>query len=241
MNFHKLLPDYPRTHHLFYNPNAQRADLICTEQECQIIFECDETYLEEKIDGAQLGICYFEGNPIIRNRNNFLQKGKSGHLRTSAKLQFAPVWNFFYENIEKFQRLNELAGYEVSVYGEWLVALHSCSYNNLPSYFIAYDLYDWENSQFMNTGLARDLLTQTGFELPPLLHKGKVNSWSIFDKLCKELSVFSTTDIREGIYVKVCNEKYLTHRFKIVRQGFIQGGRWDDKKITKNLLKQKER
>lgn len=236
MNHQKLLPDYPRTPHLHHNPNAQRLDLIASMEDCKIIFECDETYLEEKIDGASLGICYFDSNPIIRNRNNFLQKGKSGHLRTPAKLQFAYVWNWFYENIHKFEKLNELAGYEVSLYGEWLLALHSCKYNNLPEYFIAYDLYDWENNQFINTGLARSLLSQAGFNTPPLLHKGKVEKWSLFDDLCKELSVFSTTDIREGVYVKVCDEKYLKHRFKIVRKDFIQGEHWDKRAIHHNKL-----
>lgn len=240
MNYQKILPDYPRTPHLVYKPNAQRADLITKEQECQIIFTCDETYLEEKIDGASLGICYWEGSPIIRNRNNFLQKGKTGHLRTPAKLQFAYVWNWFYENIHKFQELNNLAGYEVSVYGEWLLATHSCRYNNLPSYFIAYDLYDWEKCQFINTGKARSLLACAGFELPPLLHRGKIENWEIFDKLCQELSVFSSTDIREGVYVKVCDVNFITNRFKIVRSGFIQGCHWSSRSLTKNKLANEE-
>jgi hypothetical protein len=234
MNLKKILPDYPRTHHLCHNPNAQRTDLICSEKECAIIFDNEETYIEEKVDGASLGICYYEDNPIIRNRNNFLQKGKTGHLRTPAKLQFASIWNWFYENIHKFEKLNNLVGFEVALYGEWMVALHSCSYDKLPDYLIAYDLYDWEKDKFYNTGLARKYLTECGFTVPKLLHHGKINSWEQFDNWCKEKSEFSTTDLREGCYVKVCDKFHITDRFKIVRKDFIQGAMWSDRQLTKN-------
>ena len=117
MNPTKLLPDYPRTQHLHYKPNAQRLDSIASEKECAVIFENENTFVEEKVDGANCGICYYENNPIIRNRSNILQKGKSGHLRTPAKIQFAPLWNWFYENSHKFVMLNDLCGFEASIYG----------------------------------------------------------------------------------------------------------------------------
>lgn len=238
MDYKKLLPDYPRTRHLSYNPNAKRNDLVCSEKECKIIFENEETYLEDKVDGASLGINITDGQPLVRNRNNFLQKGKTGHLRTSAKLQFAPVWNYFYDNIHKFEKLCELMdSNSVSIYGEWTLACHSIKYDALPEYFVAYDVYDWQQEYFLNTGLAREFLSKSGFTLPTLLHKGKVSNWDLFDKLCKEKSEYSNTDVREGVYVKVCDKFKIEERFKIVRHGFIQGDQWDNKVITKNKLK----
>lgn len=236
MNPTSILPDYPRTQHLSHNPNAQRLDLIASDKESQAIFNNDNTFIEEKIDGANCGICLFEGNPIIRNRNNILQKGKSGHLRTPAKIQFAPLWNWFYDNTEKFSKLNELCGFEVSVYGEWLYALHGIEYDALPCYFMAYDLYDWEKSLFIKTERSRELLPQVGFSLPPLLHKGKVESYESLEKFMGENSEFSTLDKREGIYIKISDHEKVISRFKCVRHDFIQGGRWDKRKITKNRL-----
>ncbi len=236
MNPIKLLPEYPRTRHLCYKPNAQRLDLIAEEKECAVILSNKKTYVEEKVDGANCGICFFQLNPVIRNRSNILNKGKSGHLRTPAKLQFAPLWNWVYENSDKFVKLNDLCGFEVSVYGEWLYALHGIEYDALPCYFMAYDLYDWEKCSFIQTGRARQLLTMAGFQITPLLYEGAVPSYEFLEKFMGQKSEFSTLDDREGVYIKVCDDYWVTHRFKWVRSDFIQGCRWDERKITKNRL-----
>lgn len=236
MKYENLLPDYPRTRHLSYKPNAQRLDLIATEEECKVIFENENTFIEEKVDGANSGICLFEGNPVIRNRNNFFHKGKTGHSRTPAKMQFASIYNWFYANQDKFEKLNELNGGPVSVYGEWMYALHGIKYDKLPSHFMPFDLYDWEKSKFIPTGTGRELLELSGFVAVPLLHKGKVPSWEFLEKLCEVNSPFSSTDLREGVYVKVSSKDDIIGRFKMVRSGFIQGHHWSDKQITKNGL-----
>ncbi len=236
MNPQQILPEYPRTKHLCYKPNAQRLDLIASEKECDVIFSNENTFCEEKIDGASVGICFYNDNPIVRNRNNILQKGKSGHLRTPAKLQFAPIWNHIYEIRPKFVMLNDLCGFDAAVYGEWLYALHGIEYNHLPTYFIPYDIYDWERGIFIPTGKARELLGQAGFELVPLLHKGEVPNFEFLEKFMGEKSPYSTLDRREGIYIKVCDDEKIAHRFKWVRSDFIQGSRWDERQLTKNRL-----
>jgi hypothetical protein len=236
MNLKKILPDFPRTMHLNYKPNAQRLDLIAAEKECKIIFESDNVDVTEKCDGAQVAINYHSGNPIIRNRNNLLNKVKTGHLRTAAKMQFSSIFNWFYDNINKFEKLNELAGFEPSVYAEWMIATHSCRYDKLSSYFIAFDLYDWEKEYFMNCNLARQLLENSGFIMPPLLYKGKVPNYDYLEKFMNEKSEFSTVDKREGIYIKVCDKDKIIERFKWVRKDFIQGEHWNKKVITKNKL-----
>lgn len=238
MNPTKLLPDYPRTQHLCYKPNAQRLDLIASENDCKILLENENTFCEEKVDGASVGICFFENNPIIRNRSNILQKGKSGHLRTPAKIQFASIWNYFYEHINRFEKLNDLCGMPVSIYGEWLYALHGIEYDKLPSFFVPYDIYDWERGFFIPTGHARDLLKCAGFDLVPLLYKGKLSSYDYLEKFMDEKSEFSNLDKREGVYIKVCDDEKITHRFKWVRSDFIQGSRWDERKITKNRVRE---
>lgn len=236
MSLSKILPDFPRTQHLAHKPNAHRSDLVASEEECKIIFESDNVELTTKVDGANVGICFYEGNPVIRNRNNILNKGKTGHLRTPAKLQFASIYNWAYENLEKFEKLNELAGFDVTLYAEWLYALHGIKYDKLPSYLIVFDLYDWEAEKYICPIRSRDLVTKAGFEFVPLLHKGKVPNWEVFDKFCQEQDPFSTTDRREGVYVKVSDGKYITRRFKIVRHDFIQGCHWSKTAIKRNKL-----
>lgn len=236
MNPQKLLPDYPRTFHLNYKPNAQRNDLICSEKECHVIFEAEHVVFEEKVDGASLAV-HFDGNSfIVRNRNNFLQKGKSGHLRTPAKLQFASVWNYLYDNLDKFSKLNKLLGCEVSLYGEWLLALHGVRYDKLPSYLIPYDIYDYTVGKYIDPLEARKYLIESGFTVTPLLHSGKIPNYEFLEKFMQEKSPFSTTDLREGIYIKISDGKYITHRFKWVRSDFIQGCHWSQRVLVKNKL-----
>lgn len=230
----KILPDYPRTKHLPWKPNATRDDLIATEEECRIIFESERVQVTEKVDGANSGMAK---GPIIRNRNHILKKGYTA--RTAAKKQFSPIWNWYYEHSQLFDQLEEVAPF-TSVFGEWLLAIHSVSYDLLPSYFIAYDLYDWKVNQFIDPFEAREILTLVGFDVVPELLTGKINSYKQLEDLVNCPTSLSSTDMREGIYVKVGDGKWITHRFKMVRKDFIAGSHFSTRSdVVKNKLRSK--
>lgn len=233
-NLQKLMPDYPRTKHLPYKPNATRDDLIADPKEVLDLFESENVYFEEKIDGSQCGICYYKDHPVIRNRSSFLNKGYL--KRTPAKMQFASIWNWFYENRDKFEKLNAALGFPGAIYGEWTVALHGIRYDNLPNYFFAFDIYDHQTGCFMDTGFARKVLEDAGFIIPPLLKKGRIDKWEELDVFMEDNSPFSSLDKREGIYVKVTDGEQVTKRFKMVRHDFIQGCHWSKKQLRKNTL-----
>jgi hypothetical protein len=165
-NFEGFLPDYPRTRHLPFRANAKRDDLIASEKEAQVIFESDNVFAEEKIDGSSVGIAVVDGQPVVRNRNHILNKAFAA--RTPAKMQFASIWNWYYKNQQKFLDLMDSAG-PVTVYGEWMWALHGLEYDNLPDYFIPYDLFDHEKRVFLATDYTRAKLLQAGFATVPLL------------------------------------------------------------------------
>src|SRR4051812_32462722 len=101
-----ILPDFPRTQHLPHKANTGKGDTVASEKESRIIFTSDLVAVEEKIDGANTGMCLYEGNPIIRNRNHILNKAFT-QRRTAAKMQFASIFNWFYANMDKFAILNE--------------------------------------------------------------------------------------------------------------------------------------
>lgn len=226
-----LLPDYPRTLHLPFNPNAQRDDLVASEKEAKIIFENELTDISEKIDGANCAIMVNEGNPVIRNRNHIL--GKGFHKNTPAKMQFASIWNWYYENSDKFEMVNELMGGVVGVYGEWLVAIHGIKYDKLPSCFMPFDIYDPEKDHYVDPAKARKIFEEVGFFTIPLLWKGKVESYEQLEAFCQEQSPFAS-ERREGVYVKVSDGEKVTHRFKMVRTDFIQGCHWNKTQLQKN-------
>lgn len=232
-NFWLLLPEFPRTHHLPWKANAKRDDLIVSEREARIIFESDNVFVEEKVDGSSVGITVLDGQPVIRNRNHILNK--SFAARTPAKMQFSSIWNYFYQHRHQFDHLMDSAG-PVTVYGEWMWALHGLAYDKLPDYFIPYDLFDHEKRVFLATDYTRAKLLEAGFATVPLLHHGRVESYEQLEALANAPSPFTTLAPREGIYLKITDGKQIIQRFKMVRQGFIQGEHWSKNQITRNRL-----
>lgn len=228
-----ILPDYPRTRHLPWNPNATRDDLVATEDECRIILGSDRVQVTEKVDGANVGMAR---GPIIRNRNHILRKGHTA--RTAAKRQFSSIFNWYYEHLHLFDELDRLAP-NTSVFGEWLLARHSVAYDLLPSWFLAFDLYDYASRRFMDPIEARDILVAAGFEVVPELHTGPVGNPERLAAMLRERSPFSSTDMREGVYLKVGDGRWLTYRFKMVRRGFVAGSHFSTRaEIEKNGLAQ---
>lgn len=233
------LPEYPRTLHLPYKPNAKRDDLVASDKDVEDIFVNENTYVEEKIDGANSAmmlISHHRDNevPLIRNRSHILSKGYN--KATPAKAQFSSIWNWFYENKTKFRDLNDLLGFEAGVYGEWLYALHGIRYDKLPSLFVPFDIYDHVNDYYLDTGFTRRCLEEVGFEIIPLLHKGKVENYEQLEAFCQQESPFAS-ERREGVYIKVTDGTKIIKRFKMVRTDFEQGCHWSDTSITKNKLR----
>lgn len=227
-----ILPQYPRTLHLPWNPNAKNDDLIVVDNEADIIFVSDRVSVEEKVDGANSGMTMVDGHPMIRNHNHIIKKGF--YKDTPAKMQFASVWNWWHDNKEKFEKLLSFGPY--AVYGEWCIAQHGLFYDSLPSWFIAHTLWNYEALEWVDTGVARDIISQSDFVLAPILHWGPVESYEQLEFFANQNSDFASS-AREGVYVKVSDGRWITHRFKMVRQGFEQGALWSTKKLNKNKIR----
>lgn len=233
------MPDYPRTQHLPFKPNATKGDLIVSDKEAKIIFVSDLVEVTEKVDGANCAISVNNGHPIIRNRNHILGKGFIAR-KTPAKMQFSGIFNWYYDNQDKFDKINELAGGTMGVYGEWLVAVHGIKYDKLPSCFMPFEIYDPEKEYFLDPTVARKMFEEVGFPTIPLLWKGKVKSYEQLEAFCQEHSPFAS-ERREGVYIKVGDGKKVVNRFKMVRQDFKQGCNWNDVQLQKNkIVKQLE-
>lgn len=229
----KDFPKFPRTKHLPYKPNCTRDDLIATENEVRCLFESDNVFYEEKVDGANVGIYWENESPMIRNRNHILNKAYMKD--TTAKRQFRPLWNWTYAHYENFQELRKLIQEDVVIYGEWLYATHSLHYTSLPDYFIAFDLYLPNSKIFLNTNETRKFLQECKFYVPNLLFQGKISSYKEIDEILYKKSSYSD-DIQEGIYVKICDNEKVVSRLKIVRENFICGEHWSNSKLIKNEL-----
>lgn len=229
----QLLPEFPRTPHLPFNPNVSTGDLIAQDGEASDIWT-GLVNIEEKVDGASVGMSIYQDHPLIRNRDHILKKGYVKN--TAAKKQFASIFNWFHEHIDKFYDLDSHG--PLSVYGEWCVAAHGIHYRNLPAWFIAYDVYDYERGIFLDPPTARSILQACKFSMPRCFEQGSfTGTYDALASFANEISLLTPQERGEGIYIKTYNQERVLKRFKMVRPDFERGKFWNPKQITKNILK----
>jgi ATP-dependent RNA circularization protein (DNA/RNA ligase family) len=231
---HFLLPGFPRTHHLPIEPNAQRDDLVVSDEELTLLLNATNVTIEEKIDASNCGITVLNGNPVIRNRTKILNKAYTGS-KTPAKMQFSPIWTWYYRNANKFKKLADILGFMPSVYGEWMFAKHTVFYNRLPDLFVVFDVYE-AGKGYIASKIARKSLEEAGFSVVPLIAQDIKLTPDILKELRDGDSMFSD-EKREGIYIKVSDENYITHRYKMVRPDFKTDDNWNKKAIVKNIIR----
>jgi len=225
-----IVPEFPRTAHLSVEPNAEHDDIIATDSEL-LLFLNSEIYVEEKIDGTNLGVALVNGEPIVRNRSHVLRKSYS-KCKTPSQIQYQRFWSWFYDNTNKWRNLNKELGFEASIYGEWLYARHVVAYDRLPSLFIAYDIYNSAEREFLPPKESRDALAFCGFEIPPLLDIG-VFSTAELVALRDGSSKYSTSSPREGIFLKSSNGQ---QRYKMVSPWFKSDDNWNKQPLVRNEL-----
>ena len=215
-----LLPEYPATRHLPWKPNT-KGDHIADESEAAVVFG-SRCMVQEKIDGANCGMALVDGHPVIRNRTKLLRKGDLSKNLNPSLAQFAAAFTWFYKNLEKFEKIVNLAG-PVTVYGEWMVQQHGMKYDLLPDWFVAFDLYDQEKGNYIDPFTGMDMLARAGFSVIPGELSSPVESYEQLEEIANRPSRYASGEKREGIYVKVSDGKWVTDRFKMVREGFQQG------------------
>jgi hypothetical protein len=224
-----LLPEYPRIPHLIKPGRLLDDDIVIDPVALDNVLDY-ELIVEEKLDGSNCGMAYSEdGIGLIRNRKHILSKNFTQQKRTPAKEQFLSAWGWQSKNKDKFMRMNKLANDHMSVYGEWVLALHGVEYNQLPTQFIAYAVYSSLRHSFLPVEEARDLLFTSGFEVARQLHSGKIDLDNLI-KLANAQSSYSSSHQREGVVIKVLST---TNQYKLIRKDYMQNAAWDDKQMRK--------
>ncbi len=228
----KILPEFPRTKHLWHCIGASLDDVFASKSEIESLLK-DTAYLslEEKVDGANMGMMLHKGEPLVRNRHHILRKG---YLKdTPAKQQFRPVWNWFYENLAKFERLASIG--PLAVYGEWCYAQHGIEYTQLPDWFLAFDLYNYEEDCWLAPAISREILTDLEFHMVPRVVGPTELSLELLKGLATEKSSLGASQ-REGVYLKVDDDQKIVGRYKAVRDDYVCGALWCETELKKNTL-----
>ncbi len=228
---------YPRTRHL-KGSRKQAGD----EDLNSVPFEeirGKYLVLEEKIDGANCGISFGEdGKMYLQSRGHFLNGGYG-----ERQFDLFKAWaDCFRAN------LRDLLGSRYVMYGEWMFAKHTVFYDELPHYFMEFDLFDKETEMFFSTAKRREFLSAAPFiHSVPVLAQGRCRKSEEITELighsrfiseepkrslreqCERYGVDvertgKQTDVSgmmEGIYIKIEEGDYTTGRLKYVRHSFL--------------------
>jgi hypothetical protein len=224
MDFHK----FPRTSHIYNLGSATRDDLLLDKQDIEL-FLSKEITIEEKIDGANLGL-RMNDDYLIECQN------RSKIVNSSTQSQFSNLDTWIKNNYTDLFLI--LENKNLILFGEWMQAKHSIFYDNLPGYFIAFDIYDINEKQFYSRSKFSEILEQTSIPIINVLFKGVIGSKDNLLKLLKTESKYANQNI-EGLYLRIDKDDVLESRSKLVSAEFIQGieEHWSSKTMIKNITK----
>jgi atypical dual specificity phosphatase len=219
---------FPRTRHLSNLGSATRDDLIFSPEEQKKLLQCI-LYLEEKLDGANLGIS-ISADYKIRAQN------RSHYVTSSYHAQFKPLDKWLNSHSNELFAL--LQPEEEILYGEWLNFKHSIHYTNLPDYFLAFDLYNVKTKSFLSREALEKRLadSSSSIKIVPLLAKQSFKDLQSILQFLKQKSNYSASNV-EGVYVRACQGDLTVNRAKIVRNDFISGDQhWTKGKYVENKI-----
>jgi hypothetical protein len=218
---------YPRTPHLD-GSRVQPGD-----EDLAIVGAADlqslPLVIEEKLDGSNAGISF--------DADETLMLQSRGHVLTGGPRE---------RQFDLFKRwasshrecLWKILGRRYLMYGEWLYARHTIFYDELPHYFLEFDILDRDTGLFLSTGLRHALLAGSPVQSVPVLARSPVPDW---DKLLTR-SRCSSSETMEGLYIKWEADGRVLGRYKYVRQEFLQTvadsmTHWMDRPIEPNRLR----
>jgi hypothetical protein len=229
---------YPRTPHL-EGSRLQAGDEGQDHVPLASVRGC-HAVIEEKLDGANTAVSFNgAGELLLQSRGHYLVGG--GRERQFALLR---RWAAAHERL-LLERLED----RYVMYGEWLYAKHSVSYDRLPHFFCEFDIFDRHQRAFLNTARRRALLSGSPVVSVPVLHEGpmpdspkklkallrpslaKSARWrESFEAQVRHQGLdlalawrqTDRSDLLEGLYVKVEDEQQVLRRFKWVRPDFVQ-------------------
>ncbi len=216
---------YPRTPHL------AGSRLQTGDEDLAVVDVADlrgrPIVVEEKLDGSNSGISFDPaGSLILQSRGHVLTGGPRERqfdlFKRWATARRAELW--------------EVLGTRYVMYGEWLYARHTIPYDELPHYFLEFDMLDRETADFLSTERRRALLAGSPVVSVPVLADRPAKMDLAFRR-----SQCSSCELMEGLYLKWEEDGRVLGRYKYVRQSFLQavedsGEHWMDRPIEPNRL-----
>ncbi|CAK4688043.1 unnamed protein product [Aphanomyces euteiches] len=223
-----VLMKFPRTKHLLANNAISRDDLVLDPHDAAAFLKTRVT-CQEKVDGANLGFFLTDDFQVVaQNRSHFTT------AETAPQFKGLDMWIQVHQ-FELCELLSPPGRYVL--YGEWLYAQHSIAYSKLPSYFLAFDIYDRETQTFWSVAKVQAALEETSIHMVPTVFSGVCSSMDDFKAMLETKSEFYDGPV-EGVVIRKETPDELIARAKLVRDDFIQhiDEHWTKKGVVKNQL-----
>jgi len=255
------LVKFPRTAHIFRPVHSKAVtddDLVLSTDNSMFRLFATPQYnddpaamrisLEEKIDGANLGISLsLNGKILVQNRSHYISHGE--HAQFSQLAAWTEMHSEGIKRILLHGDENNDDNDESSLakrrilYGEWVAAKHSIKYERLPSYFIAFDIS--EDDRFVSRQRFHEIMRGSGIPVTPTLDHPDMTGMDkkelenmLVDTLRTTSQFRSDGGTLEGIVIRIDVGDWMQHRCKLVDPEFTNGitGHWAKSKIEKQRV-----
>ncbi len=218
---------YPHTPHLAWlGPGQPRGDKVLLPPDREVFLR-DSIVVEEKVDGANVGLSVVDEKVVAQNRGEY--------LRRPAHEQFSPLWPWIDTHSEA---LKTALGATLILFGEWCYAVHSVRYDALPDWFLGLDVYDRGEARFWSSERRDRLLREVGISFVARIATGKFRLDQLTDMLLGSRSRYSQAPL-EGLYLRRESDDWLDRRAKLVRPEFTQSiqEHWSARAVERNGLR----
>jgi len=224
--FHK----FPPTPHLALLGAVEvRGDKVLSEFD-RNEFLRHELVVEEKVDGANLGLSFdAEGNIRAQNRGSYLHLPSTGQWKKLSEWLTPRIDALFEQLTDRY-----------ILFGEWCYAEHSVVYNRLPDWFLGFDIYEKDTARFFSCARRDEIFRTLGISQVPKVARGHFTLSRLNGLLAQ--SQFGDKPA-EGLYLRFDQSDWLVKRAKLVRPAFIQavGRHWTRSGIKANRLQMETR
>ena len=202
---------FPHTPHIAWLASGTpRDDKVLSLDEVEKLLAGD-VVIEEKLDGANLGFSLGpDGTLRVQSRGQYLLPPFTGQFAQLGK------WMDVHQD-GLFDTLTE----SLIVFGEWCAARHSLAYDQLPDWWLMFDVYDRDAKRFWSTARRNKLAVALGVSLVPCLYQGRVTMAQLKGWAFGETSRFRQGDA-EGVVVRSEDAMWLQQRAKLVRANFTR-------------------
>jgi ATP-dependent RNA circularization protein (DNA/RNA ligase family) len=222
-DFHR----FPHTPHLTWLGEGEpRDDKVLSKEEALALLSAP-VRVEEKIDGANLGLSVgIDGELRAQNRGHYLE---SPYRHQFTRLA---AWLAVHES-----PLASALGQELILFGEWCAARHSVGYEQLPDWFVAFDVYDRKFGRFWSAVKRDRFCARLGLAVVSVLREGHLSLATLRELVNSHRSLFGSSLI-EGVVVRREEGDWLVSRAKLVAPGFTQAltQHWRGRTIVWNRL-----